>query len=308
MINIQTVLINRVGLALGGLMNCRYVRLTAFKKLSFRYELVLFFILISDFTLGQPDTVRVKLPTVQVDWTFGVQRFFKPSKNEVHLPTHIKDACAKVSPWALDFDTNTDIPQYHAPVFVGVQSKVKFYEGYNLHAQLFAEDRGQSLGALKLDKVILFPRIYGTIADSLGKVAIQATLGDLINYRHHQGLTINNIDVQGATIKATYLQWWFGFTLLGDVSQHVGLNIGEVYTYSLGYELARNDCFISIAASLDYFYESLKINQRQYPIWNVNAKYKKNNTAFYFESALRTTVNNAAETITTGAFLFGYEF
>jgi hypothetical protein len=204
----------------------------------------------------QDTTIKVGLKEkIKLNIIFGADRLFPKSNQNIYLPKNIQDSRLQINQLNLNFNEYTNVPQLHASVFAGLITSTEFSKGYNLHLDLIAEDLSQSHGALNLKKIIIYPRIYGIVEDSLRlfkkKFAITARLGDLINYKNNYGLTLDNIDVQGGTLRISNKNWWASYTLIGDVSLHVGLNIDDFHSYKIGRAFIKNNKLIQLGGSLD---------------------------------------------------------
>jgi len=242
---------------------------------------------------------------LEIEYCFGADRLFPVDEKKIYLPKTIRESRTSNSVYNLDYTEFTDIPQFHASVFTGVMTTMNFGEDYKLNFDLFAEDRGQSFGSLRLSKVIIYPRIYGSISKKLNdKLSLHINVGDLIKFKHNYGLTMNNIDVQGITLKLDYKKFWFMYTLIGDISQHIGLNISDVYSYKVGYDSkSKNGALLSFGSSLDVLLllNPLDSLNPASSIFSFFGKYDRDNISIYSEIGYRFTGANFDEKI--GALL-----
>jgi hypothetical protein len=242
----------------------------------------------------QKDSINLK-----VELIYGVDRYFQNGNQDVYLPSDIRLQRQIDSGLGHNFLTYTDIPQFHASVFVGMLNKLTLSNGYNFNFDLFAEDRGQSFGSLSLDKIILFPRIYGAVLDTLKLnnqvIVVSFKAGDLMRYQHNYGLTINNLDVQGASLRLKVDQFYFDYLLIADLSQHVGLNVREFYSYGLGYQVKWPNWSFDLGISYDqYFLFNTSRNN-----FTISSDVKKSNICIYYESSYNIEKQSFAG-------LFGY--
>ena len=181
-----------------------------------------------------------------LDVTFVADRFFSPGDQSIYLPDDIA-LLRRTSDNGINLPSTqfTDIPQFHASIYTGLLLTTKLADGVKLHTDLYLEDRGQSFGSLQLNKVVVFPRIYGDIDRSFAVRGVAADLkikvGDLLNYQHNNGMTINNLDAQGIDMKLKLGKLFLQYVLIGDLSFHVGLNLGEFYSAKIGYEQVLRD-------------------------------------------------------------------
>lgn len=264
------------------------------------------------FCACQTDSVSRQKERVNVEVVFGADRLFPSDNRNIYLPKSIQSLRSINSPLGLNFDKYTDIPQFHASVFAGLLMRANFAKGYNLNLDIISEDRSQSLGSLNLKKVIIYPRIYGTIEDNFSffnlPFSFVARIGDLLKYENNHGLTFNNIDVQGLNIKLKQKNWWLSYSLIGDLSRHIGLNIGEVYSVKVGYNKRRDNGYqIELGGSLDQFV----LNTKSAPLKNVLALFgnvRKNQVNYFAEVAYK--IQPLADTLnfysSTGG-VFGFE-
>ncbi len=266
------------------------------------------------FCNSQIDSISSQKERISAEVVFGADRFFPSDNKQIYLPKNIQTLRSLNSPLGLNFDKYTDIPQFHASVFAGLLTKVKFANGYSLNFDIISEERGQSFGSLNLKNVLIYPRICGTIEDdfSLFKLPFSfvARIGDLIKYENNYGLTFNNIDVQGLNIKLNQKNWWFSYSLIGDISQHIGLNINDVYSFKIGYNKRKNNGYeIELGGSLD----QLRIlNIKSIPLKNVFSFFgsvKKNRIKFFAELGYR--IQPSRDTLnfySPAGGLLGFEF
>jgi hypothetical protein len=234
----------------------------------------------------QPDSLSKK--KINVDVVFGADRLFRTSDQRIHLPENIQFFRSFGAPFLRNATTYTDIPQFHASVFAGLLTRVDFAKGYRLNVDIISEDRGQSFGGLNLSKTIVYPRIYGTIEESFSvfnrAFIFNAKLGDLLRHQNNFGLTYHNIDVQGMETKLSSGPWWTSFSLIGDMSQHVGLNVEEAYSYKAGVNKKMKAGYSILAGtSLDQFFLLRSHGSRLRNLLSLYGSVKRNRVSYFVE-------------------------
>lgn len=262
------------------------------------------------FCFSQSDSLQNK--KIEFDVVFGADRFLPTTNRNVYLPDNIRGLRKNASPYGLSFETYTDIPQFHASVFAGLLTKTAFRKGYNLFVDLIAEELGQSFGSLNLSKTIIYPRIYGTIQDKISvldrEISIYAKAGDFIQYKNNYGLTFHNVDMQGLSFELGLQKWKLSYLLVGDLSQHVGLNANDIYCYNLTYhnQLTENKS-LEFGISLNQFALFRFSNNKLVNIISLSGSFKNRDINFYTEIGHRPTVTVKSLDSYLGA-LVGIEF
>ena len=256
-------------------------------------------------SFAQLDSVKFNF-----DIIFGADRFFEPRGKDIYLPGSIREQRIRAPQSGLNLEEFTDIPQFHASVFTGLLINAEMPGGYNLHVELFAEDRGQSFGSLDLGKVVIFPRIYGIVKEGFELFnrnwTAEFKIGDLIQYQNNHGLTLHNIDAQGLDARLTTGPWWIGYTLLGDVSRHVGLNIGEFFSYKFGFHHEESAVRSTIlGASLDLYNRVLGADREHLSLF---LRHKRSTHSYYTEMSIGLPYDDLATGFNDRmAVLLGYE-
>ncbi len=252
-------------------------------KMSKIIRISLYLVLCSNSVFAQKDSVKVKF-----DFEIGLQRFYPNQNKLVHLPAQVKENRVKFSEGNSSFNKYSDIPQFHASIYSGLLSEIHLTKRFSLFTNLYLESRGQSFGALDVDNFVVFPIIYFVVNDTLKflnkKIDVHIKVGDLRNYEENNGLTLNNIDVQGGQVKFAYKNWQFTYTLIGDISRHIGLNVSEFYSYTLKYKLGNDNNSSNIGLAINQFYfanDSLKTKET-----SINLLFNKNFKAFRWASEI----------------------
>lgn len=126
-----------------------------------------------------------------------------------------------------------DNPMYHAAYFIGAHSKVNVGKGLTFYASLFAEHRGFSYGTNTTSNIVLFPQLKAAI-DRKFKIGARylhtfGSMGNQINPRLYEGLTIYNMYQQGHNFRLRYGKFQIQYTQLNDLINGIGLYIDETY-------------------------------------------------------------------------------
>lgn len=170
---------------------------------------------------------------------FCFERQMPSTNKSIHLPSSIRNLRSQAANSTFD-GTFGNAPQFHFSSYAGAAFDVSPKSGYHFNLSLIAEDRAGSFGVLRSDNFVIFPRMNITIKDSilLGKMNkplfIDFKIGDMVNYWHRNGLALYNVDVQGGYFALSYGVLEASFTSITDLSQHVGIGVGEVFAYGLG--------------------------------------------------------------------------
>ncbi len=242
----------------------------------------------------------------------------KNTNKSIYLPSNIRTLRQKghnTSLLHLPFNQLTDVPQYHASTFVGLLTKVSIKKGYDLSFDLFSENRGASFGTLRLDKVTIYPKIYLHLVDTINilnqKIGVEVDLNDMNKYQLNEGLGINNIDVQGEIFKLSWKNWQYQYTQIWDLSQHINLNINELFSHKISY-IKRIDIDNSHKIGISYdnhlmfkVLDNENINKISFFIKKEIKKHQ-----FYTEVSIRFSDTNNTITIPhhNTAALVGYEY
>ena len=203
--------------------------------------------------------------SVNVNIVFGLDRYF-PVENAnypVNVSSKLLNQRQRNNLTGVSHSHITDIPQFHASAFAGLLTRFTIANGYSVSLDLFAENRGQSFGSLNSDVINVYPQIQGSLTDTLlvfrKDLVIHGTVGDMPNYQLNNGLTVQGVDVPGGELGLYYNSWEFKFFLAGDLSQHVGLNVGDLLNYSLSKTWQRTSSTHNVGASAG-FYNNIQAN------------------------------------------------
>ncbi len=200
----------------------------------------------------------------------------------------------------------TDAPLYHGAFYGLFKTKTSFKNKYSLLLDLMVEDRGISYGANDINKFVVYPiyqfeinEKFRFFSDSL-KVSIKA--GSFVNNRLNEGLKIYNIDTQGSDILLDWKNIFFRFHVVGDLSHGVGLALGELTDYSIGYNLRVTDKkWIKLGVnynvneySWNYYNNKYDFfNNDPYNCYGLNGEYHTSkNTEYYFQYEVRNSKNS----------------
>jgi len=223
---------------------------------------------------------------------FGLDRLTPNDNRGVHLPATIgrQRSHQHIRPYT---GVYSNFPQWHFSLFGGLATQTKLADGYMMHFNLIGEDRAGSYGVLKADNIVLFTQIKATIDDTIrwGKQQLQVKLriGDMPNFRHRNGLSIYNVDIQGAVVALRYKRWSYRFTSITDLSQHVGIGVQEVF----GNDFVLNDIplgnkyGLDVGAGWDYIPVGFGATLPVIPHIQVSARHKNRDLQFYSEIGCR---------------------
>lgn len=211
------------------------------------------------------------------------------------MPSHIKNIRLQ-NP---DFSGNySNYPQWHFSLFAGLATKWTLKEGYSLHFTIIGEDRAGSYGVLKMNNIAVFPLIQAKIRDTikLGKLhfPVKVHVGDMVNFRHRNGLSIYHVDVQGAKVSLGYKNWFLGYTSITDLSQHIGLQVGEVHAYDFGLKGIKisSNQHLRLAVGYDYIPQALDFASPIISRFSANLTHTEKPTEWYAELGYRQFLDN----------------
>lgn len=258
--------------------------------------LALFAVVTFSYPLTAQDTVRIGDRFAVVPF-FGMDRLTPNNDKTVRLPEPIETIRRLPSVSSYD-GTYGNYPQWHFSMFAGLATETKLADGYHFRFNLIGEDRAGSYGVLKQDNVVIFPQISASISDTLSlegeQLIFGLEIGDMVEFTHRQGLSIYNVDVQGAVASAAFRKLKYSFTSVTDLSQHVGLRVGEVY----GHDLALTDLSISssyemsLGIAVDIIPGALYIASQSVPHAFIEFKHRKRPIAFFGEWGYRYYTDN----------------
>lgn len=215
---------------------------------------------------------------------------------QVAMPSHIKNLRLQNPNFTGSY---TNYPQWHFSLFAGLASKWTLKDGYSLQFTIIGEDRAGSYGVLKIDNFVVFPQIQAKIQDTirLGKwhFPVKVHAGDMVNFKHQNGLSIYHVDVQGADVTLGFKNWFLGFTSITDLSQHVGLQVGEVYAYHLGLKKLKISPKrrLRLVAGYDYIPEFYSFISPVISRFSANLTHVEKPTEWYAEFGYRQFLDNA---------------
>jgi hypothetical protein len=150
----------------------------------------------------------------------------------------------------VSFDTITDNPLRHGATYVVLKTQTDYLNKVSLFADLYAEHRGSSYGLFDQNNTVVFPVTRLEAKDTLKifskELKVKGRVGQFLNERMDEGLMVYNIDVQGLSLEANYKSFTLGYTLYGDLTRGIGLNIDDLESYSLTHSF-NNDLNIGIS-------------------------------------------------------------
>lgn len=237
------------------------------------------------------DTIKVSNNFSVVPF-FGMDRLTPNNNREVRMPESIS-SIRSLQPITPFKGVYSNYPQWHFSMFGGIATETKLAEGYKLRFALIGEDRAGSYGVLKRNNMVVFPQVSVDLKDTMQwrqhKVAVRLLIGDMPNFRYRNGLAIYNVDAQGADVALTYRHLQLGFTSITDLSQHVGIGIGEVYGYQVGLTKMRfNENYTwSAGGAIDLLLSGLEATRPNLPHLYVNVDHRDKKFGFYGELGYR---------------------
>ena len=142
-------------------------------------------------------------------------------------------------------DTLKDSPIKHGAYYAVVKSTTTFTPGIRLTINLYGEHRGLSYGMYSRENVVVYPVFFLQVKDSVKflkrRFLIEGKVGDLIDKRTEEGLFIYNVDAQGGELYISSPGWTTSFAWYGDFFAGIGLNIDDVYAFSLKKTLGKKN-------------------------------------------------------------------
>ncbi len=134
-----------------------------------------------------------------------------------------------------------DNPIHHLAIYSGVEHKLTLNDRFLLVTGLYLEERSHSGGNNTLSNLVVFPKILleanGNLSRRGPKYLIRG--GDLWNEDVGDILRLYNMDYQGILGKILFDQFSLGFMTIGDLSENVGLDLHQVYRFSLGFNTTK---------------------------------------------------------------------
>lgn len=161
--------------------------------------------------------------------------------SDVYLPDYLEvrreDQPNLRRNWDLFGTGVTDNPLFHGAAWMEVGGTFSPFGGLAADLALYAEHRGISYGVNSRDAIFVVPR-YKLRLDSNyhvfnEKIDLGIHVGDTRNARLHEGLIIENIDVQGSHFYLGYGKLRLEYTKIGDLLNQIGLNINDLDDFSL---------------------------------------------------------------------------
>ncbi len=147
--------------------------------------------------------------------------------------------------WGLAGRALTDSPMGHGASHVAAHVWRRAAEGLTLYASINADHQGFSFGTYNQDRVAIYPRYRIDFCRGLlgqtsgcrpGRGQIAFHLGTFEDYRHYEGLTLYNMDVQAVyahvqlgRVRITHLH-------VGDLLGGIGLNINDLIDTAVSLE------------------------------------------------------------------------
>ncbi|HSG27341.1 MAG TPA: hypothetical protein VLA34_02585 [Candidatus Krumholzibacterium sp.] len=190
---------------------------------------------------------------------FIKQDYNLDNKLKVKIPDYlIRDLESGNKGWLLDLDEGTisDNPLLHGAMY-GRFSVSAGKDGVSLATEIIAEHRGASYGVYSSENTIVIPRFLAAIdtsfGDRFGGLRFGILAGNLDDFVMGEGLTIYNIDVQGAAIYLGAGKARVTYTQIADLSAGIGLGIGDLYDLSLSVRDITLPLSLSLKAEAGYF-------------------------------------------------------
>jgi hypothetical protein len=156
------------------------------------------------------------------------------SQKAIALPTYLKvKRKAYNNLFNKDWNYAEDNPLFHAAYQMSANSAIHVGKGLSVYASLIAEHRGFSYGINSTSNVLIFPQLKIAVDRKLkiGKrfLHIFGSVGNQINPRLYEGLTIYNLYQQGHNYRFRYGKFQLQYTQLNDLLNGIGLYIDETY-------------------------------------------------------------------------------
>jgi len=248
-------------------------------------------IFLFSYSLSAQDTIKVSDHFSVIPF-FGMDRLTPNDNKEVRIPEGIA-RLRSLQPRTPFRGVYSNYPQWHFSMFGGLATETQLAHGYTLRFTLIGEDRAGSYGVLKRNNMVVFPQVSVDLKDTIQwkqhKVAVRLLIGDMPNFRYRNGLAIYNVDAQGANVALTYRHLELGFTSITDLSQHVGIGIGEVYGYNAALtQLPLNENYSwSVGGAIDLLLGGTEATLPNLPHLYLNVDHKQKRQGFYAELGYR---------------------
>lgn len=134
----------------------------------------------------------------------------------------------------------SDNPINHLGLYGLPKFNLSINDKYSCKIGLLLEERGFSFGNYTRNNLIAIPYFNFEIIDTFNiagiKVKQNLQAGDLWNSDVNDIIRLFNIDYQGVNSKLGIGKVWLGLLVVADLSTSIGLNIGEIHRFSIGYQ------------------------------------------------------------------------
>jgi hypothetical protein len=156
---------------------------------------------------------------------------------KVNMPSELKENRNQFFTIPGSNDTITDNPLLHGATYVALKTRTGFSNKIFLYADLYAEQRGCSYGLFNTKNSIIYPvmrlEAFDTIKLEKNPIALKARLGEFPDEQLDEGLIVYNMDEQGVQLSAQQRSLIFTFTIYGDLCNGIGLDIDDLYSFTL---------------------------------------------------------------------------
>ncbi len=201
----------------------------------------------------------------------------------------------------------TDNPLIHGAAYIDFNLGFK-YHGISISTNLIAEHRGISYGPLSTKSMIVFPKYKFAFDTSIGlfddRMKVGGSIGNYDNLKLYEGLTIYNMDCQGAEL---YLNWKnikFQFISVGDLVNGIGLNLDATLDWILSVHNLKITDNVNMDIQLGYFENLLVLRSRNSDGFYISANLYNEKIQIYSQFSVRD-LNNLSDLKWRSAFLIG---
>lgn len=158
--------------------------------------------------------------------------------------------------WAVPGEKLSDNPLLHGAAWAGLDLYATS-GGISINLRAIAEHRGMSYGTYAMDNIVFYPKYCASIDTSFTLFGqpfeFEVSLGNYDNQKLYEGLTIYNIDTQGAMIALKWKRLKVWAAQIGDMENCIGLNINDQRDFAVTLEGIGLPFDLSLDASAGYF-------------------------------------------------------
>jgi hypothetical protein len=178
------------------------------------------------------------------------------------------------------YDTISDNPLRHGATYLQFKTRTSYQNRIFLFADLMAEHRGVSYGLYDTKNIALYPVIRVEASDTFRlasqKLIVKGKAGQFLDERLGEGLMIYNIDLQGFQVELGMKDYYFRYTIYGDLYNGIGLNIDDLHTWEAGRRWKNRYVSVMWMLAMPPW-----MNAKNYQTLQLAGRIEKKNESFY---------------------------